>query len=105
MISGRKNQKAILPFLFSFLLLAAVIFWLINGINSASEAQETERLASVKDLVIKSAVVCYSIEGSYPADTGYLSEHYGLSYDTDRYIVHYEYSGANMMPRVSVIAK
>ena len=33
----------------------------------------------------------------------YLEEHYGLTYDTEKYVVSYEATGSNLMPDVTVI--
>jgi hypothetical protein len=33
----------------------------------------------------------------------YLEEHYGITYDKDRYVISYESIGSNLMPDVTVI--
>ena len=53
--------------------------------------------------VLQGAVQCYALEGFYPEDLTYLKEHYGLTYDPEKYVVSYEVIGSNLMPDVAVI--
>lgn len=46
-----------------------------------------------------------ALEGVYPESLEYLKEHYGLTYNEDRYIVNYEALGSNLMPDVTVMEK
>ena len=39
----------------------------------------------------------------YPDKLSYLEEHYGITYDKEKYIVSYEVVGSNMMPDIMVI--
>ena len=48
-------------------------------------------------------VSCYSIEGVYPQSIAYLTEHYGLRIDGEKYAVRYEVFADNIMPQVRVI--
>jgi|GEM_PF-1169678 len=57
-----------------------------------------------KNAVLKGAVQCYAVEGRYPESLSYLEQHYGVSYDKDKFIVSYEITGSNRMPQVTVIA-
>ena len=59
---------------------------------------------STKNAVLKGAVQCYAVEGRYPESLSYLEQHYGVSYDKDKFIVSYEITGSNRMPQVTVIA-
>ena len=58
---------------------------------------------ALENSIRQSAVHCYALEGFYPDSLSYLEEHYGLTYDKDKYIVSYEIIGSNLMPDVSVI--
>lgn len=90
------------------LLLPALVFlclmcFLFYGMSSVSSATQKEEERSLKQAVIKSAVHCYAVEGSYPASLAYLEDHYGITYDHDKYLVTYEVVGSNLMPDVNVI--
>lgn len=87
---------------FGILLFAAIMLWVVVGINSARDMTEEKRLENVKQSVVNGAVLCYSVEGVYPESLGYLRENYGVKYEENKYLVHYRYLGADIMPTVSV---
>ena len=89
----KKNRAGRLTLL-SAALFALLIIWLVISINNAGAAA-----------VMNSASLCYSIEGEYPPSLEYLEENYGVQTDRGRYIVHYEYFGANIRPAVTVAEK
>ena len=74
---------------------------LLASISRTTAQEEADRL---KDAVLQGAVQCYALEGFYPEDLTYLKEHYGLTYDSEKYVVSYEIIGSNLMPDVSVIS-
>lgn len=87
----------------AFFVLCIVLFnW---GIESLSYSTQTERLESTRRAVMRAAVQCYAIEGQYPPGIGYLTEHYGLVADTDRYIIDYSVFASNIMPSITVLPK
>ena len=45
------------------------------------------------------------MEGSYPESLEYLKEHYGITYDEDRFFVDYKIVGTNILPDVTIIEK
>ena len=57
----------------------------------------------LENAIRRSAVACYAAEGAYPPDVDYLIEHYGLSVDESRYIVHYDIFAENLMPDITVL--
>ena len=97
------------PLAFVGLILTALIFILtvalaVTGFAAAGSVSDSEGLASVERSVRRAAVECYSLEGAYPPDISYLEEHYGVSYNTGRYLVHYRLIADNIMPEISVFA-
>ncbi len=87
----------------AFFLGVLALFWM--GLDSLSGVTARQEAEGLKNSILQSAVHCYALEGFYPDSLDYLREHYGLTYDTDKYIVAYEIIGSNLMPDVSVIAK
>lgn len=87
------------------LLFAALIFWLIAGLDNAQSASDEQRLQNLRQSVINGAVMCYSVEGFYPENISYLKEKYGLTYDEKRYEVKYNYVAVNRRPNVIVSEK
>lgn len=64
-----------------------------------------QTLASIKNAVLRCAVQCYAVEGSYPATLGYLEENYGLQLNHQQYIVDYEVFASNVLPDVAVLQR
>ena len=86
------------------LLLAAGAYFLL----ALSRLEEGRRAAGVEQLeaaVRKTAVSCYASEGFYPPDVAYLQEHYGLQYDEETYVIHYERTASNWMPDITVLER
>ena len=100
----KKNRAGRLTLL-SAALFALLIIWLVISINNAGAAAEKNRADSLYRSVMNSASLCYSIVGEYPPSLEYLEENYGVQTDRGRYIVHYEYFGANIRPAVTVAEK
>lgn len=84
------------------LIFAAIMLWLVTGLGQTKTAAAEQQLADVKQSVINGAVLCYSIEGVYPESLGYLKENYGLRYDENKYLIHYRFVSADIMPFISV---
>lgn len=91
-------RELLLP-VFSFVALMAFLLW---GTGSVSLTMEREQLKSAQQAVQRTAAQCYALEGRYPKAVDYLAEHYGLAVDPNQYIIHYEWLGANLMPRIAV---
>lgn len=45
------------------------------------------------------------LRGTYPPDINYLTDHYGLTYDSDYYYIDYQYIGSNLRPDVTIIER
>lgn len=89
----------------SLLLSALMAAWLFIAVTNTENAASRQETAALETSVKNAALLCYSVEGEYPANLAYLTDNYGVYYDSDRYIVHYEYFGANIRPDVTVISK
>lgn len=85
----------------AFIIFLLVLF--INGINSVSATTESKQMESLKTAMERSIAQCYAVEGSYPADVAYLTNHYGLTYDNNKFIVQYTYIGSNIYPEYVVL--
>lgn len=97
--------KAAAPAALGIVLFAAMIVWLILALGNASYASDEERLAQVKQSVENGITLCYAVEGAYPESLDYLTESYGVVFDEDKYLVHYECFAANVRPTVTVIQR
>lgn len=91
--------------IFSAALFAVLVIWLTLSLTRTERALSDNRKNYIYSSVMNGALLCYSIEGEYPPDMQYLEDNYGIRYDTDEYIVHYSYFGANIRPSVTVTEK
>lgn len=84
------------------LALVLVCAWAAGCVGADIDGQGA---ASLKNAVLRSAVQCYAVEGYYPEDLNYLTDHYGLQINHQRYIVVYEAFASNLPPQVTVLQK
>ncbi len=82
------------------MLVAAWFFLAVDRLDAGRQAQGKRQL---EDALRRTAVTCYASEGFYPPNLGYMQEHYGLQYDAQKYIVHYDIFAANLMPEITVV--
>ena len=87
------------------IVLAAVALCIALIWCAATAAQELSReqgAAAVREAVLRSALQCCAVEGSYPTSVAHLEEHYGLVINEADYQVSYEWLGDNILPSVVV---
>jgi len=90
---------------FSVLFFVAVIAVFIIGITSIASKNERDERQILESALNKDIVHCYAVEGYYPPSLQYIEDHYGLTYDEDRFLVDYEPIGNNIMPNVNIVEK
>ncbi len=91
--------------LISLLLFAVVFIACLIGFTSMNTRLQEEQLQILQDAVTRDITRCYAEEGSYPESLSYLKEHYGLTYDEDKYFVDYQPLGSNILPDVTIIQR
>ena len=99
----KKKNPLLTGRLLSCLVFLAALGLLLLGMRDISGMTERQEAEGLEDSVRRCAVHCYALEGFYPDSLGYLEDHYGLTYDKDKYIISYEIIGSNLMPDVSVL--
>ena len=83
-----------------FMLL--FIICILKGIYTVDGSTVDEQTKSLETAIRRSVVQCYVVEGTYPPDLDYLKEHYGITYDSNRYYVDYTAIGSNLMPDITI---
>ena len=58
--------------------------------------------AALRESVMRTALQCCAIEGSFPTTVRHLEEHYGLVINERDYRISYEWMGDNVPPSVVV---
>ncbi|MDY4668883.1 MAG: hypothetical protein SO415_02640 [Oliverpabstia sp.] len=97
----RKILRKLLPLVFFLLIL--ILF--LGGLSSISRITTKNEEESLKKSILQGAVHCYATEGFYPDSLDYLTKHYGIQYDSEKYIIFYEIIGSNLMPDVRIIPR
>jgi len=95
-----RNYKNII--LSAALLVAVVAVFQASVGNAALKVDESAERAQY-EAIKKATVQCYALEGFFPPNMDYLIDHYGIIVDYDKFIIHYEAEGANLMPDIVVI--
>lgn len=98
-------SPARLPVLLSVAAFACLFFLFLNGIRSVSATTLEKEQQSLENALQRSITQCYAVEGTYPPSLSYLEEHYGLTYNKDRFFVDYQPIGSNIMPDVTVLSR
>ena len=84
-----------------FCLFVTAAFW--SAFSEAARSAKAQEAANLKIAVKNDIIHCYALEGAYPESLAYIEEHYGLTYDSSRFLIDYEPVAKNIMPDVTVI--
>lgn len=87
----------------AIVLFAAVAALFLFGLSDAQKNSLDEGKRIAEESIVRAAVTCYSIEGSYPPSFEYIKSRYGVRIDESRYAVLYEIFAENIMPDITVI--
>ena len=82
-----------------------VMTYLLTGLSNLAEGKQNQEIEQLEQVLHQTAVACYAAEGAYPPSIAYMRQHYGLTYDESRYIVHYEVIASNIMPNITVMER
>ena len=101
----RKNRPASLSCLFAAAVGLFLLIWFFTAVGQLQHGQAEEGRQQLEVSLRRAAVACYAAEGAYPPTLEYLTAHYGVQVDADRYLVFYEVAGENLMPDITVLEK
>ncbi|MBU3876620.1 hypothetical protein HGO97_012480 [Faecalicatena sp. AGMB00832] len=101
----QKKQNTYRKFLLSVCAFLLIIVLFCQGIESLSSSSIRRQKESLENALNRNITYCYAVEGAYPESLDYLKEHYGLTYDEDRFFVDYKVIGSNILPDVTIIEK
>lgn len=90
---------------FSVMLFILIIALFVVAVSLFAKSGVKDDKSTLEAAVNRDIIHCYAVEGFYPPSVSYLVESYGLNFDSDRFIVDYEYQGTNIMPSVMVIER
>ena len=89
----------------SLILLLAVGLFFLSAVSRLEDDHRADGKQQLETALRRTAVSCYAAEGFYPPDVSYMKTHYGLQFDEEAYVVHYELSASNWMPDITVLEK
>lgn len=101
----KASIKQVLSYVLPCILFSAMIVWLLLSLTNVFSSTKEKELSNLKATIENSITMCYAIEGAYPKNIGYLRDNYGLVYDNNKYIVHYEVFASNVRPNVKVLER
>ena len=81
-------------------VLCVVLIWC--AAVAARDLSREQGAAAVREAILRSALQCCAVEGSYPTSVAHLEEHYGLVINEADYQVTYDWLGDNILPSVVV---
>ena len=90
---------------YSMVFFVLVIAFFIIAVSRFSGNRVANQKEILTDAINRDVVHCYSIEGFYPPSLEYIEEHYGLTYDSELFIVDYEPIASNLMPNITIIER
>ena len=96
-------RRKSIPWAIVLILVAVMVVILAAG--NLERGRQAEDVRQLEQALQRTAVACYAVEGVYPPDVAYMRQHYGLTYDGNRYAVHYELAASNLMPKIHVMVK
>lgn len=85
------------------LVFLVVLLTLVLGLSRVDEGSNTAEAAALEAAVRRAVVLCYSVEGRYPSSVKELCEHYGLTYNHDRFIISLDSFASNLLPDIRVL--
>lgn len=89
----------------SLIIPLAVILFFLGALSRLEDGRRTEGKLQLERALHRTAISCYTAEGFYPPDVGYMQEHYGLQFDEESYVVHYQLTASNWMPEITVLER
>ena len=99
------NQKAVKKLIWAaavVLILAAGV-WFLTATGNLGAGQKEAGRQQLETALRRAAVACYAAEGIYPPTVQYLTDHYGIQIDREKYHVFYEVFAENLMPDITVL--
>lgn len=101
----RPDLKQHIAFCLPLTAFILLFVFFIRGVHSIESTTLSKQQESLETALSRSIAQCYAVEGFYPPSLSYLTEHYGLTYDSQIFLVDYEYYGNNLLPDITVIRK
>jgi len=84
-------------------VLAAALAWVAYGISK--DLAREQGASALRQSILRAAMQCAAIEGSYPSSLEHLERAYGLVINHDDYVINYGWLADNVPPSVTVVPR
>ena len=98
----RRKRRRILIGVVALVIVCAIA---ATGLRTMRLASREQGAVAVRSAIMKAAIRCCAIEGSYPMTLRHLEDDYGLRINHSDYIITYEAYASNMAPSVVVVPR
>ena len=92
-------RSVLVPILFSLAVMSMIVY----GLDQTEESSRAEGLRVLEEGLLRAAIKCYAVEGSYPESIAYMEKNYGLHVDRTKYAVYYDIFASNILPDITVV--
>ena len=92
-------------FLASFVCFLLAIVLLFGAVRELRQDGTRRQRQALEEALGKSLLLCYSLEGRYPATLEELLEKCPLAYDRERFVIDYRLQGGNILPDITILEK
>lgn len=82
-------------------VLCIVFFYV--GVTEMSSLNSRAQINNLDTSISRDIMHFYASKGKYPENIHVLEEHYGLTYDHNRFRIEYKYMGTNTLPEYEII--
>ena len=101
----RKIYVSFFSTICAVLIMSVIAVIVFLSLKDYSSSYSQKNLKEVRETILSHVSQCYALEGRYPPDLDHLEANYGLRFDRDAYIYHYEIFASNIFPDVQVFKK
>jgi hypothetical protein len=101
--TGKRTSHLLRTVVLTILGFAAAMALFLYGLGNVSASSARQQKENLETAIRRDVIDCYAAEGVYPESLAYISEHYGLTYDSSLFYVDYRPVAKNIMPQITVI--
>jgi len=99
----KKNPLMVLVFgIFPFIFTGMIIIALLFGFQNADEASRAEGARLLEESITRVVIHSYAVNGRFPESLDDIVYDYDIYINHERFLVHYEVFGSNMLPTIFV---
>lgn len=99
------KKKQHISFPVGMLLFLVILFLFIFAIDKTANNSIERQKEALRNATERDIIHCYALEGFYPPSLQYIEKHYGLTYDSNLFMIDYRPIGSNIRPDFTIITK